>query len=62
MSLIKKDQDTARRKGLTAGAVTAVSLGLIAVGAWPFGVVGLVSSALLTADWFRFRAVRGMRF
>lgn len=62
MSLIKRDQNIARRKGFVASAVTIGSVGLLAAGAWPLAIVGLAASGLLTVDWFRFRAERGMRF
>jgi hypothetical protein len=63
MSLAQKDRDTARKKGLVAGAAAAGSVALIATGAAPIlGLVALVPSALLVKDWFMFRARRGMRF
>lgn len=63
MSLAQKDRDTARKKGMVAGAVAAGSVALIATGAAPIlGLVALVPSALLVKDWFMFRARRGMRF
>ncbi len=62
MSLVKRDQAIARRKGLVASAVTVGSVALLAAGAWPLAIVGLASAGLLTVDWFRFRAERGMRF
>jgi hypothetical protein len=63
MSFADKDKQTARKKGLVAGAATAGSVALIATGAFPvLGIIGLVPSALLIKDWFMFRAKRGMRF
>lgn len=63
MSLAGKDKETARKKGLTAGAVTAGSVALIATGVAPvIGLIALVPSAYLVKDWFMFRAKRGMRF
>ena len=62
-SLVQRDKDIARRKGLVAGAATAGSVALIALGApvW-LGVIGLIPAAYLAKDWFSFRAKRGMRF
>lgn len=63
MSLADKDRNTARKKGLVAGAATAGSVALIATGAAPIlGIVALVPAAYLVKDWFMFRARRGMRF
>jgi hypothetical protein len=63
MSLAQKDKDTARKKGLVAGAATVGSVALIATGAAPIvGVLALLPSAYLVKDWFMFRARRGMRF
>ena len=62
MSLVQQDRDRARKKGLIAGAATAGSVVLLALGAPILGVVGLVGSAYLVKDWFTFRAKRGMRF
>jgi hypothetical protein len=62
-SLAQKDKDTARKKGLAAGAVTAGSVALIATGAAPIlGLIALIPSAFLVKDWFMYRAKRGMRF
>jgi hypothetical protein len=61
-SLVQRDKDIARKKGMVAGAATAGSVALIAVG-WPLlGVIGLIPAAYLVKDWFSFRARRGMRF
>jgi hypothetical protein len=62
MSLVKRDQNTARRKGIVAGMATVGSVALLAAGAWPLAIVGAASAALLAVDWFRYRAERGMRF
>jgi hypothetical protein len=61
-SLVQRDKDVARRKGVVAGAATAGSIALIAVGAPWLGVIGLIPAAYLVKDWFMFRAKRGMRF
>ena len=62
MSLADKDRQTARKKGLIAGAATAGSVALVVAGAPVLGLLGLVPSALLVKNWFMFRARRGMRF
>jgi hypothetical protein len=61
-SLVQRDKDVARRKGMVASAATAGSIALIAVGAPILGVIGLIPAAYLVKDWFSFRAKRGMRF
>lgn len=62
MSLADKDKETARKKGLIAGAVTA-GAATIAVAASPIvGAILLVPAGLLIKDWFMYRAKRGMRF
>ena len=61
-SLVQRDKEIARRKGIVAGAATAGSVALIAVGAPWLGVIGLIPAAYLVKDWFTFRAKRGMRF
>jgi hypothetical protein len=62
-TLAEKDRQTARKKGLAAGAATAGSVVLIATGVAPvLGLIGLVPSAYLVKDWFMYRAKRGMRF
>ena len=61
-SLVQRDKEIARRKGIVAGAATAGSVALIAVGAPWLGVIGLIPAAYLVKDWFMFRAKRGMRF
>jgi len=62
MSLATKDQETARKKGIIAGAATAGSVALLVVVSPVLGALALVPSALLVKDWFMFRARRGMRF
>jgi hypothetical protein len=62
MSLAEKDRDTARKKGIVAGAAAAGSVALIVGGLPVLGVIALVPSAYLVKDWFMFRAKRGMRF
>jgi hypothetical protein len=62
-SLVSRDREVARKKGLVAGAATAGAVALIATGAAPIlGIIALVPSAYLIRDWFMFRAKRGMRF
>jgi hypothetical protein len=62
-SLVSRDREVARKKGLVAGAATAGAVALIATGAAPvLGIIALVPSAYLVRDWFMFRAKRGMRF
>ena len=60
-SLVQRDKDTARRKGMVAGAATAGTIALLAVNPW-LGVIGLIPAAYFVKDWFTFRAKRGMRF
>ncbi len=61
MSLVQKDKQTARKKGITAALVTggAVGLGVVSL---PLGVIALIPAGYLVRDWFMFRAKRGMRF
>ena len=61
-TLREKDEQTARKKGLIAGAAVAASVGAGVVLSPVLAVVGLVPAAYLTYDWFKFRAKRGMRF
>ena len=61
-SLVQRDKDIARKKGIVAGAATAGSVALIAVGAPWLGVIALIPAAYFVKDWFSFRAKRGMRF
>lgn len=61
-TLRERDEETARKKGLMAGAALAAS-GLAAVAVAPtVAVLALVPTAYLAYDWFMFRAKRGMRF
>jgi hypothetical protein len=60
-SLVQRDKDIARRKGMVAGAATAGTIALLAVSPW-LGVIGLIPAAYFVKDWFTFRAKRGMRF
>ena len=61
-TLRDRDEDTARKKGLMAGAAV-VATGVAAVAVAPIlAVVGLVPTAYLAYDWFTYRAKRGMRF
>jgi hypothetical protein len=62
MSLVTKDQETARKKGIIAGVATAGSVTLLFVVNPVLGALALVPSALLVKDWFMFRARKGMRF
>ena len=61
LTLREKDEKTAAKKGLWAGAalVGSISLGIVAS---PFlAAIALVPTAYLAYDWFMFRAKRGMR-
>ena len=61
-TLRERDEETAKKKGLVAGAALAAT-GVAAVIVSPvLGLVGLVPSAYLAYDWFMYRAKRGMRF
>jgi len=61
-TLRERDEETAKKKGLVAGAALAAT-GVAAVVVSPvLGLVGLVPSAYLAYDWFMYRAKRGMRF
>lgn len=62
-TLREKDEQTAKKKGLLAGAAVAASIGAGVVASAPIlAVVGLIPAAYLTYDWFMYRAKRGMRF
>lgn len=61
-TLREKDEQTAKKKGLIAGAAVAASVGVGVVVSPVFAVVGLVPAAYLTYEWFMFRAKRGMKF
>lgn len=61
-TLRERDEETAKKKGVMAGAALAAT-GVAAVLVTPvLGVVGLVPTAYLAYDWFMYRAKRGMRF
>lgn len=61
-TLRERDEDTAKKKGVMAGAALAAT-GAAAVFVAPvLGIVGLVPTAYLAYDWFMYRAKRGMRF
>ncbi len=61
-TLREKDEQTAKKKGLAAGAATAASVAVgVVVSPW-LAVVGLLPAAYLTYEWFNYRAKRGMRF
>jgi len=61
-TLRERDEETAKKKGLMAGAAV-VATGVAAVAVGPIlAVVGLVPTAYLAYDWFTYRAKRGMRF
>lgn len=61
-SLAEKDRQTARKKGIYAGAATAGSITLLLAVNPVLGAIALVPSFYLVKDWFSFRAKRGMRF
>ncbi len=62
-TLREKDEQTARKKGLLAGAAVAASVGVgVVASSAVLTVVGLVPAAYLAYDWFTYRAKRGMRF
>jgi hypothetical protein len=61
-TLREQDEETAKKKGMMAGAALAAT-GVAAVVVSPvIGLVALVPTAYLAYDWFMFRAKRGMRF
>ncbi len=62
MSLADKDKETARKKGLVAGAATVGAAALAVTFSPVLGVVALVPAGFLIKDWFMYRAKRGMRF
>lgn len=61
-TLREKDEQTAKKKGLAAGAALAASVGIGVVISPALAVVAVVPAAYLAYDWFSFRAKRGMRF
>jgi hypothetical protein len=61
-SLMARDKEEAKKKGIVALGVWGGSAALMAVG-WPLtATAGAVGAAYLTYKWFAFRAKRGMRF
>ncbi len=63
MTARENDQQTAKKKGLIAGAALATSVGLgVALASPVVAVVGLVPTAYLAYDWVRFRIKRSIRF
>jgi hypothetical protein len=61
-TLREKDQQTAKKKGIAAGAALAASVGIGVAGLPVLAAVALVPTAYLAYDWFTYRAKRGMRF
>ncbi len=61
-TLREQDEQTAKKKGLLAGAAVAASVSIGVVISPMLAVVGLIPAAYLTYEWFNFRAKRGMRF
>ena len=61
-SLIQRDKDIARRKGLYALGALGGSVMLFGMGSPFLGALALGGGAFLTLKWFMFRAKRGMRF
>ena len=61
-SLVLRDKEVARKKGLWAvGAWTGSAL-LFGLAGIPLGVAAAGGASYLTYKWFMFRAKRGMRF
>lgn len=61
-TLRERDEETAKKKGMMAGAALVAS-GVAGVAVAPvLLIVGLVPTAYLAYDWFSYRAKRGMRF
>ena len=62
-SLMERDRERARKKGMLAAGAGIGTLAVFAfTSLWPLGVLGLIGTGYLTWDWFKFRAKRGMRF
>jgi len=61
-SLMLRDKDIARKKGLFALGALGGSITLFTIGAPILGTFALGGTAYLTFKWFMFRAKRGMRF
>ncbi len=62
MGALVKVKKKAKQKGAVAAGTAAASAVLIAVGAWPLGLIGLGVSSWATWDWFKYRAKNGLRF
>jgi hypothetical protein len=61
-SLIQRDKDEARKKGMFAIGAWGGAAFLLSIG-WTFtGAAAIGGAAVLTWRWFMFRAKRGMRF
>ncbi|MCA9667413.1 MAG: hypothetical protein KC503_17555 [Myxococcales bacterium] len=58
----KAIKEKAKRKGQVAGGAAVGSAVLLAVGAWPIGLIGAGIAGWAAWDWFRYRARNGMRF
>jgi hypothetical protein len=61
-SLVQRDKETARKKGIAALAASGGAVVLIATVSPVLGAIALLPAAYLVRDWFMFRAKRGMRF
>jgi hypothetical protein len=61
-SLMARDRDEAKKKGIMAAGAAAGAGVLFIVGAPILGAGATVGAAYLTYKWFVFRAKRGMRF
>lgn len=63
ITLRQKDEKEAKKRGLITGAALATSIGIGVVTAAPLlTVLGLIPTAYLAYDWFKYRAKRGIRF
>ena len=61
LTIREKDEKISKRKGLIASGALVASIGIGILASPVLGVVGLVPTAYLAYDWFKFRAKRGMR-